>query len=831
VRHKLICWLCVWGVLGGTFGGLACSSSAQINNSWIDGSGKWEVTNKWSLGTAPSTSDSVDLITNAGNKTVTIDAVTSGSFPATLTISNLLLSALGGSTNTLVLSNAGTSTPLHLQDTFTISSGGVLLVTNSALLFDAMATCCHDFEINGVVTMQSGLIVASNNENRINLGVGTNGFAGRLTISNGTVLSREVIVGFNNGCQGTLTVAGGTVSVSGVGLDIGFFGGGSSPSTGTVFVTGGQLIVNNGSFNVGDFGVGQMTVSNGIVQARDVAVANDSGSQGTLTMAGGIMLVSSNLLVGSLSNVVARVSVSSGSLFVTNAAHSAVTEVRYGTLMLTTGGVFATDSLLITNASGSFLNNGGTFNITGQAQVDQGTQTFASGTTQVSSNFVIGSTANSTGTVIVTGTLVAKDGTLGIGNNGTITSGGGVGRMIISNGTLLVSRIALGNSAGARCDLLLEDGGVISDGGCPSGNCRIVINSLGFGDIGGTVDTCNTPMSLGVTGPSDYTVSGNANDSFQDLYVGDTDMGTFTMAGGVVNICQQFVVGNQGPPFEVTPSVGAVWINGGQLTITNSSIYSIIGNSGVGQMTMSNGTVTAATVVVGNNSSNPGTVTVAGGAMTVLGGLTLGDCSQGMIGIVTVAGGNLFVTNAAHNAVLDVRSGRVTLSGGLLQVDKLVMTNSCGLFVRGGGSLLVGSLLLDPNLDADGDGMPNGWELSHGLDPLNAADANWDNDGDGLSNLREYQLGTDPNDPSSPYRITAITKEGANMRVTWSTVGGNTNVLQANSGVAGGNYTNNFGDLSPQLIISGSIVTSTNFVDPGGATIVPSRYYRIRVVP
>jgi hypothetical protein len=180
---------------------------------------------------------------------------------------------------------------------------------------------------------------------------------------------------------------------------------------------------------------------------------------------------------------------------------------------------------------------------------------------------------------------------------------------------------------------------------------------------------------------------------------------------------------------------------------------------------------------------------------------------------------------------LDVRSGRVTLSGGLLQVDKLVMTNSCGLFVRGGGSLLVGSLLLDPNLDADGDGMPNGWELSHGLDPLNAADANWDNDGDGLSNLREYQLGTDPNDPSSPYRITAITKEGANMRVTWSTVGGNTNVLQANSGVAGGNYTNNFGDLSPQLIISGSIVTSTNFVDPGGATIVPSRYYRIRVVP
>ena len=66
------------------------------------------------------------------------------------------------------------------------------------------------------------------------------------------------------------------------------------------------------------------------------------------------------------------------------------TEVRYGTLMLT-GGVYFTDSLLITNTGASFLNDGGTFTITGLAQVDQGTQTVASGTTQLSSNLVVGS--------------------------------------------------------------------------------------------------------------------------------------------------------------------------------------------------------------------------------------------------------------------------------------------------------------------------------------------------------------------------------------------------------------------------------------------------------
>jgi pectate lyase len=48
-------------------------------------------------------------------------------------------------------------------------------------------------------------------------------------------------------------------------------------------------------------------------------------------------------------------------------------------------------------------------------------------------------------------------------------------------------------------------------------------------------------------------------------------------------------------------------------------------------------------------------------------------------------------------------------------------------------------------LDSDHDGMPDEWELQHGLNPRDPADAQRDNDKDGYTNLEEYLNGTDPN--------------------------------------------------------------------------------------
>lgn len=55
----------------------------------------------------------------------------------------------------------------------------------------------------------------------------------------------------------------------------------------------------------------------------------------------------------------------------------------------------------------------------------------------------------------------------------------------------------------------------------------------------------------------------------------------------------------------------------------------------------------------------------------------------------------------------------------------------------------------DINLDSDGGGLPDKWEIRYGLDPFDPADDTIDSDGDGFSNLIEYLAGTDPLDPKS----------------------------------------------------------------------------------
>ncbi|MSU63164.1 MAG: hypothetical protein EXS31_12350 [Pedosphaera sp.] len=96
--------------------------------------------------------------------------------------------------------------------------------------------------------------------------------------------------------------------------------------------------------------------------------------------------------------------------------------------------------------------------------------------------------------------------------------------------------------------------------------------------------------------------------------------------------------------------------------------------------------------------------------------------------------------------------------------------------------------LTDPhNPDTDGDGLLDGWETAHNLDPRSGAGidgAEGDPDGDGYSNAREQVFGTDPRDPRSAVRLELAGLGEDRYRFTWPTVEGKQYVLEVAENLA-----------------------------------------------
>lgn len=73
------------------------------------------------------------------------------------------------------------------------------------------------------------------------------------------------------------------------------------------------------------------------------------------------------------------------------------------------------------------------------------------------------------------------------------------------------------------------------------------------------------------------------------------------------------------------------------------------------------------------------------------------------------------------------------------------------------------------SVDADGDGIPDGWEILHGLNPL-LNDGREDQDGDGASNLNEFLSGTDPRDMTSSLSLDVTIKDGTLLQLQFTAV-------------------------------------------------------------
>ena len=217
---------------------------------------------------------------------------------------------------------------------------------------------------------------------------------------------------------------------------------------------------------------------------------------------------------------------------------------------------------------------------------------------------------------------------------------------------------------------------------------------------------------------------------------------------------------------------------------------------------------------------------VEGGSVFVSTYMAVGYSGLYVNNLVEMTDGQIIVTNQTHDAVLEVYGGGLLLAGGTLLADTIIVTNEGAQFMYIGGTLGYRNLVLTPEFDADSDGIPNGWEQAHGLDPLNPDDAAADNDGDGMSNLQEYLAGTDLNDAASRFAITSWGLTNGHVRLWWSAVGGKSYVVQTNS-VLGGS----FADASPVITVPGTSEMVTNYLDPGSVTSGQTRLYRVRLGP
>jgi polygalacturonase len=467
------------------------------------------------------------------------------------------------------------------------------------------------------------------------------------------------------------------------------------------------------------------------------------------------------------------------------------------------------------------------------AASSQGTLTIAGGTNVFSSTLGIGSGANGagfggTGTVWITGGQLTATNDITYLGNGFQASG----QMTISNGAWTALGAQVGYFQGGQGTLTIAGGTTVIQ---QFGLILTIDNVNCTGTVWMTGGQLNASVTVGSAGPAQMIVSNGVwqgdgivvdqgGTSISGFTTNIYGSGTLTIAGGSITMSDELAMSFEGN------TTGTVWMTGGQMAL---GFETDIGVIGVGQMTVSNGTWQSPSVLVGEFPGSKGFLTMAGGTGIVNTKLVIGTPDCKATGTVTVVGGSLFVTNDSGNAVLDVESGTFTLSSGTVVVDQFVMTNACAHFVRTGGTLIYNSVVLNPNDDTDGDGIPNGYELAHGLDPLNPADASADNDGDGFSNLQEYLAGTDPNNANStPFRMMSIVRSGSNIVLTWTTAGGTTGQVQSTTGTGNGSYaTNGFANLSPQLVIGGIGLVTNSYTDIGGATNKPSRFYRVRLVP
>ena len=293
------------------------------------------------------------------------------------------------------------------------------------------------------------------------------------------------------------------------------------------------------------------------------------------------------------------------------------------------------------------------------------------------------------------------------------------------------------------------------------------------------------------------------------------------------------------------------------LTATNNTFS--------GGITVSNGTLlvnnikgsgTGTGVVTVASGGTLGGTGIVGGAVTVNGTLAPGSPDTGVgVGTLTISNNLVVNSGATLSYALGTTSDKTAVTSNLTLAGTLNITDAGGfttnmytLFTYGKtltyngvsiGSAPAGyTYTINTNtagqvkLAVSAWTAFQQWQMSY-FNCTNCPQAAPDADplGKGMSNTNQFLAGLNPTNSASALRIISVVQQTNDVVITWTTAGVRTNAVQATVVDANGGYTNNFNDISGSIIIPVSGDATTNYVDTGGATNSPSRYYRIRLVP
>ncbi|HEY1935903.1 MAG TPA: hypothetical protein VGG99_28185, partial [Acetobacteraceae bacterium] len=585
---------------------------------------------------------------------------------------SIVIGNQGGGAGTLSVLAGGLllAGALSLDNSFSSNATGSLDVAGGTVSVGSLS-----LGANGVATVSSGALSVSGSAT-----IGNNGTGAALSVTGGDVTLGSVNVAFNPGSSGTVTVSGGTLETTGL-LNIGDSGSGLvtvdaggtliaagglqvdqfTATTGTLVVNGGSVSVSNG-LSVGNGGTASVIVeAGGTLSAAgtiSVTIGNSFGGTGQVTVNDGVFNVSgAQLSIGS-----------GGSLLVENGGivTDTFSGLGPGVDINSSGGFQANASVTVTGA-GSTLNASAAGMQFVVGDNSSGSLTISTGgVVNAGTNFVdIGNQTGGNGTVVVnSGGSFAMNG-LNVGSNGA-------GTLSMTGGTVTDSgSLSIGAGSGASGSATLGGGAILTADG-------LTVGSSGVGTLtlnGGTITDTGTYTFAGSNtgGEGTIAISGagavlNSNAFIISNFgvgVGSVDN------GGVVNAASLSV----GQFFD-----GSLTIAGGTITTTGAVSDNVGNASGSdGALSVSGGGIftDAAGLTFGINSGATGAGTVGAGTVTVGGNLVIGNSG---LGTLTVNNGGTIRANGTYDGV-----GQNSGSFGELVI------NSGGTFVSAATSMAVGS--------------------------------------------------------------------------------------------------------------------------------------------